>query len=350
MFMDLSGLSGATGLQHLYLHGGVHNRQVVASLAGLQSIQVLSYCRLYTPLVPHLGGLQQLRSIKMPGDPCHAEDWSALAQLPLLEEVEFEALLVCCRSSRPAAVTSISCASFTLLLPGSPSQQGCLGALLPRLRELCVHVVGDLQQLVAVLSGHAALQALQVGVMHELYHGAADWAQQQLSCLPALQRLVVEADVLEPDALLEDLAGSSSVRSIRIGHTRAAEVGSGRGLAALAAGACRHSLEELRVVRQECCHGRAMPCSTAKQVAGLLGGSMAALRLVELEVVLPGRDLGRGDEVQRQLPALLRQLGAVGDWACSCLAVKEDAAGSWYAPVLLQPASQPGRPSPNLST
>jgi hypothetical protein len=345
MFVDLSGLGGATNLRHLRLSGSVHNWQAVAGMSSLQSVHVQRYATIYIPLAPrHLGGLQQLRTIDMHRDVCCAEDWRALAPLPLLEEVVFESVTIP-DDAAPATVKRITCNFGGLLLevPAS-SLEGCLGRLLlPRLHTLHVSVAEGADRLMLALAGHTALHSLSLGFYSD---GAGKWAPQQLSRLPALENFaVLRAGLLDVGALLEDVAGSSSVRRVKVAYVLsvgapAAEQFS-RGLAALAAGACRHSLEALRVnyIDDDGSGGkfaRVAPASMA-QVAGLLDGRMGALQLVELEVALPA-SLRSADDVEEGLPELLRQLGAAGDWACCCAAppAKYWPGRTFYAAVELE--------------
>jgi hypothetical protein len=343
MYLDLSALGGATRLQRLCLAGSVHNWQVVGSLTSLQYIEVLRFARLYIPLPPrHLAGLQQLRNVSMVYDNCGAEDWRALAQLPLLEEVTFGDVVVP-QDAAPAAVTSLTCIAGELLLEvPAAALEGCLGRLLPRLEMLSVGGVGDPGQLLRALKGHAALDDLCIFIWEGDYAGPEGWAPQQLSQLPTLLMLKLDVDLISVDALLEDVAGSSSVRSIDVSFRSDGAGGQqrGQGLAALAAGACSDCLQQLRVVSEA---RQGLPeeegfAATAlfdvEQVAGLLGGGMRELQHVELDVLVPRSLRSPGAQVLRRLPALLRQQGR---WQCSCMRKPgHDAQGRWYVPVLLQ--------------
>lgn len=323
--IDLAGLASATRLQSLRLESGDDNKQPVATnFAALRSLQGLTQLSIYC-LVLGLGeqeaagisALRGLRSLVLPSTDVTLETWDVLAGLPELEELEASVTLG--QGSQPMAAlrrlggasTMVAAVYMRLDYEGQGAQlAGCLARQLPQLREL--RGFGAMREVALGLRGHSSLQRLHFG---DVVGWNSHWPAGLLSSLAAVECLELTSDSIG-DGLLADVAQCSRLTLLDMCRGMVTSAG----LAVLAAGPCRDSLQRLEMLCQ--------PLYPA-EAALLLRGSMAQLRDVVVFLRGPAEGSSGGSKFCSHLADQLRAAGAAGCWSVEGLWWQEGPPACW---------------------
>lgn len=170
---DLAGLSTARQLQHCeILSETFTGLSALSSLASLQSLHLSSVQQIEVTPAQALAisaGLQQLSSLTATNFNWPAASWAALASLPSLADIHLHNVTIDAAAPAAAAATSLACHRLHLEQQPEGLLPGCLARQLPRLQRLSVSNTGTvacLQQALAALRGHTALQRLRLGSPH----------------------------------------------------------------------------------------------------------------------------------------------------------------------------------------
>lgn len=256
--VNIQGIARSSNLQvlHLSLVQPV-NWAAIAALKQLQELSI-SNCQKIQPL-QHL---QQLHTFISPWTLKRA-DWQILAALPQLGHVEAKRLILGPSSPSSDSITRLEALQTLFVVDGQPAQvlpvqpgtragvpAGFLTARMPKLQEfytMCKHYSPS--SFAHLLTGHSALCSL---TLQDSQGADASWPPGCLSSLISLELLSLDlASSLDLDALLTAASACVKLRQL---HVKAAsyESATGTGLEALAAGACRDSLEvvDIKETRQ----------------------------------------------------------------------------------------------------
>jgi hypothetical protein len=265
--------------------------------------------------------LQQLQQLSMDCYDCSPQAWAVIAALPRLQAVCFNSLTIDNDSAPAPSVLDLGMGVRMTLFLEVPQERlaGCLARLLPNMHRMDRIDVIDLLQLMTALQGHQQLRQAHISLLCNEEPPAAVWPGQLLSSMPALQDLELDMCGLfyNMDGVLAELAGCSKLTRLCVYSGSCDEpthCSLGAGLAALAAGACVHSLQTLEV--RLCSsslgfmHGdAAVHAAWPAAAAELLKGGLVALR--ELSLQLPiDLPLPPGGGAEQRVGELLRQAGA----------------------------------------
>ncbi len=340
--IDLGGLGSAQELQQLVVNDyPVKNTAVISKLAGLKKVSLSwavtnehlmeSNPPLQAVTTAPLADLEALEEVYMPQVVCTAEQWAELAPKEHLHSVLFKELSISEEAPAAAAVTCLGqnehgveqdAGMFLHLRPAEGQLQGFLSRRFPRLQQLAAVAdprwqssTSSMQQVLQALAGHAGLRSLYINDTTLL--GIAADPQLQPFDLPKVRSIEISTD-MPGDAVLAASAGCPELRTLLVSsRSNITEAG----LAALAAGACSSSLEQLTL------YGDVVPASPA--VAVLLAGAMPRLQevVVGLLVAWPGgaaaaaaaaevfssRDAAEA-QMRQHMQQLLEAHGAAGAW------------------------------------
>jgi hypothetical protein len=378
----LAACSGLQSLHMKLLTGSGNNISSLGSLAALTSLQALAlhfgFGTLAAQLAPELQ--VQLPARSLSAGRAYRHVVAAASQLPLLQDLDLRdaylpldsrepawAQLASMRSLRRLAVwklevvpqqpvmlgsapTTLAITSLKLhagiccrQAPVSALQPGSLVALLPELRQLDVKSRQDKASdcsecsIATALQGHQQLQELRVDCgrprrpqEEQLWRC---WApgRRPLSSMPRLRLLhLASCTRLGLDELLSDAAGCPELQELEVVHSNAdpcsddlavqEEAPTGRGLAALAGGACRGQLRRLVLVLPGLMGRGSLLIG---DVAVLLGGCQQ-LEYLRLQLQLDLSALG-GLLLQQQQ----QQLGAVESQAALEVQQERWRLGDW---------------------
>ncbi len=366
VLLDMQGLAGSSQLQALHLtKAAIANWEAISALALLQELHLKqTYLGDLLPLAD-LAKLPLLHTLVMPDTDVAQHEWYILAGMQQLRRLEVESLDAE-RSMPSSSITSLTASDLCLddgSLPWDEEEdeeveddvsgaaaaadrnRGLLAALFPELQRCDIacfeHSAGALALL---LAGHSKLRSLNLHDDYEMgsdeycdeeveggdddggHVPVRDWPAGTLRSMPCLEELkLVQVSSLDLDGLLADAAGCSQLRSVKVGAGIDAEEPeemlsgifkhTGAGLAALAAGACRGSLE--RVVLRTGHTG--VPLSSAAAVLQLPALQEAVLSLRDStwpKECEPGSKLQHVEllhtQVQQQLQAAGMDVAPVG--------------------------------------
>jgi hypothetical protein len=238
--------------------------------------------------------------------------WACLAQMPALQQLQLGRVALAGGSAAAAAcLPSVQrLLARDISLPPAGEAAGVLARALPGLRSIRIGAARSSHGAIAsALQRHGRLEELEL-------RSAEPWQQllprapwppgRPLHSMPRLRVLVLHGDarLQEPDCVLQDAAGCPQLQQLSIRpashggrffqHGSSAWFGA-TGVAALARGACRDTLQMLELVHAERAaleeHALHLPALAASDVALLLQGGLPRLRELSVELRLEAAQL-----------------------------------------------------------
>jgi hypothetical protein len=394
--VDAAALAACSGLTRLSLspdQDRLHN--ITSAMAACHQLQHLSLTLSAAPeqqvadvAAAAVAHLPQLRSFALPHSPISSQQWQQLVQgLPGLQQLDVNRVDLGPASPPAPQLTSLR-AELGLggfdppagqpqqegeQGPAGPQPGGALLALLPALRQLkaTCSSVSSVTALHTALRGHPQLTQLHVD-SYEARPQLLQWPQGLLGGIPRLRQVrLTDPACSSVDDLLADAAGCAQLEELEVvmestslvvtlGDEQQALMGAG--LAALAAGACRHTLRRLVLDTHLESHLISMDadpenelllapsytldaCFTVDSAAQLLQpGALPRLQELQLDLKLQGgpaaaaagrQQLQEGVEahVVRRVAQRLEELGVAGAAGCLTAGVCSSAGFSLCLPV-----------------